>query len=149
MFFCFWVITWSQELGFGRNLVDFFPRGLPDLSKQLRDQNNRKKYKQNEIQNFEKLIFLIFGPNWRFPDMRGCAIGGFRPVESESEVKNWKFRQLESKNWTRKFQNISKKNEKILRNPCINRFILCFLLAYLFPIYPLGYSQPSPDQGST
>ena len=82
------VITRSQDLGFVRNLVEMFPRGLPDLSKQLRDQNKRKKYKQNEIQNFEKLFFAIFGPNWRFPDMRGCAIGGFRPVESESEVKN-------------------------------------------------------------
>ena len=47
----FWVITRSQDLGFGRNLVDFFPRSLPDLSKQLRDQNKRKKYKQNEKEN--------------------------------------------------------------------------------------------------
>ena len=25
---------------------------------------------------------------WRFSDMRRCALGGFRPVEFESEVKN-------------------------------------------------------------
>ena len=30
----------------------------------------------------------------------------------------------------------SRTNEKNLRNPCINRFIQCFLLAYLFPYLP-------------
>ena len=41
--------------------------------------------------------------------MRRCALGGFRPVEFESEVKNWKIRQLELKNWNSKLQ----KNRKI------------------------------------
>ena len=41
---------------------------------------------------------FIQRPNWRFPDMRRCAIGGFRPVESESELKNAKIGQLEPKN---------------------------------------------------
>ena len=43
MFCQFLVITRSQELGFARNLMEIDPRSLPDLFKQLRDQNNRQK----------------------------------------------------------------------------------------------------------
>ena len=52
--FSFLVITRSQELGFGRNLVEIDPRSLPDLFKQLRDQNNSQKPQKNRKQNFEK-----------------------------------------------------------------------------------------------
>ena len=40
--FGFLVITRSQELGFGRNLVEIVPRSLPELFKQPGDQNNRQ-----------------------------------------------------------------------------------------------------------
>ena len=123
-------------------LGGFFPRSLPDLSKQLRDQNNRKKYKKNEIQNFKKLFFATFGPNWRFPDMRGCAIGGFRPVESEFAVKNWKFRQLESKNWNSKFRKTKSK---------LSCFFLLFFLVFVFcfkPVSSLGVPTWTPVSAS-
>ena len=45
-------------VGFGRNLVEIDPRSLPDLFKQLRDQNDRKKHKKNEIQNLEQIISI-------------------------------------------------------------------------------------------
>ena len=35
----------SELVGFGRNLVEIVPRSLPELFKQLGDQNNRQKTK--------------------------------------------------------------------------------------------------------
>ena len=53
-FFGFLDIARTGSLGFGRHLVEIFPTSLPQLSKQLRDQNNSQKQWKNEIQNFEK-----------------------------------------------------------------------------------------------
>ena len=47
--FGFLVITQSQDLGFGRNLVEIDPRSLPELFQQLGDQNKGQKQKKNEI----------------------------------------------------------------------------------------------------
>ena len=44
--FGFLVITRTDYLGFGPDLVGIFPRGLPQLSKQLRDQNHSQKHKK-------------------------------------------------------------------------------------------------------
>ena len=41
--FGFLVIAHKGSHGFGPDLVGIFPRSLPQLSKQLRDQNNRQK----------------------------------------------------------------------------------------------------------
>ena len=77
------------------------PTGPPQLSKQPGDQNNKEK--QDKIEKNDQLkiqktdLFSIFGPKSMFPDIWRCAIGRVRPVESESEVKNAKFRQLELK----------------------------------------------------
>ena len=46
--FGFLVITHTDYLGFGPDLVGIFPRSLPQLSKQLRDQNNNQKPKKNK-----------------------------------------------------------------------------------------------------
>ena len=46
-FFGFLVITRTPGLGFGRNLVEIFPRSLPDLSKQPRALENNQKTKKN------------------------------------------------------------------------------------------------------
>ena len=35
---------WSELVGFGRNLVQIVPRSLPELFKQLGDQNNSQKH---------------------------------------------------------------------------------------------------------
>ena len=56
------VIEFSQDpgselVGFGRNLVEIVPRSLPELFKQLGDQNNSQKHQKNEIQNFKKSKF--------------------------------------------------------------------------------------------
>ena len=53
------------------------------------------------FQDFEFQFFFMFGPKFRVPDIWRCAIGGFRHTESESEVKNLKFRQLEAKTWNK------------------------------------------------
>ena len=53
--FSFLINTRSQELRFGRNLVGFVPISLPDLFKQLRDQNP-KHTKKYEIQNFKTTL---------------------------------------------------------------------------------------------
>ena len=50
--FGFLVIAPTGSLGFGPDLVGIFPRSLPQLSKQLRDQNNRQK-PQKQTQNFK------------------------------------------------------------------------------------------------
>ena len=34
---------WSELVGFARNLVEIVPRSLPELFKQLRDQNHSQK----------------------------------------------------------------------------------------------------------
>ena len=52
--FGFLVIAPTGSLGFGPDLVGIFPRSLPQLSKQLRDQNKRQKPEKNESQNFDK-----------------------------------------------------------------------------------------------
>ena len=41
--FGFWLITRTGSLGCGPDLVGIFRRSLPQLSKQLRDQNNNQK----------------------------------------------------------------------------------------------------------
>ena len=38
----------SELVGFGQNLVEIDPRSLPDLFKQLRDQNNNEKHTQKK-----------------------------------------------------------------------------------------------------
>ena len=43
----FLVIALTGSLGFGPDLVGIFPRSLPQLSKQLRDQNNMQKHRKN------------------------------------------------------------------------------------------------------
>ena len=50
-FFGLGVITRSQELGFGRNLVEMNPSTFPDLSKQPRALENDQKTKKNEKEN--------------------------------------------------------------------------------------------------
>ena len=45
-FLRFLVIARSHELGFGLNLVEIYPRSLPDLFKQLRDPDNSQKHKK-------------------------------------------------------------------------------------------------------
>ena len=61
--FSFLVITHTDYLGFGPDLVGIFPRSLPQLSKQLRDQNHSQKHQKNEIQIF----FVYFkGVLWSF-----------------------------------------------------------------------------------
>ena len=61
-----------------------------------RDHENHHRNHQNHLQG---LAPLTASPpyvgsqgaeisKWRFSDMRRCALGGFRPVEFESEVKN-------------------------------------------------------------
>ena len=56
LFLCFLLITRTPYLGFGRDLVGMHPRSLPQLSKQLRDQNNSQKPHKSEIQNFKTTI---------------------------------------------------------------------------------------------
>ena len=48
------VITRNHEDVYGPDLVEIDPRSLPQLSKQLRDQNNSQKPEKTELQNFEK-----------------------------------------------------------------------------------------------
>ena len=52
--FSFLVIARNRSDVYGRNLVEIDPTSLPQLSKQLRDQNNSQKTEKTEIQNFEK-----------------------------------------------------------------------------------------------
>ena len=52
--FGFLVITRSHEDVYGRNLVEIDPTSLPQLSKQLRDQNNSQKQQKHRKQNLEK-----------------------------------------------------------------------------------------------
>ena len=52
-YFGFLVITRTRYLGFGPDLVGFFPRSLPQLSKKLRDQNTNQKPKTM------KLVFCL------------------------------------------------------------------------------------------
>ena len=46
--FGFLVIALTGSLGFGPDLVGIFPRSLPQLSKQLRDQNNSQKLRKKK-----------------------------------------------------------------------------------------------------
>ena len=58
------VITRTRYLGFGPDLVGIFRRGLPQLSKQLRDQHNiqkPQKYETHNFENHENLLLLHFG----------------------------------------------------------------------------------------
>ena len=43
--------------------MEIDPTSLPHLSKQLRDQKNRQKTEQIEIQNFKKKSFLVIAHN--------------------------------------------------------------------------------------
>ena len=80
----FLVIAHRGSHGFGPDLVGIFPRSLPELFEQLRDQNNNQK--------------LLMGPEPSDFRPQDPAIGRSGRVESESEVKNAKIRQLELKN---------------------------------------------------
>ena len=53
--FSFLDIAHTDPHSFGRHLVGMLRMGLPQLSKQLRDQNNRQKPPTNENQNFERI----------------------------------------------------------------------------------------------
>ena len=43
-------------VGFARNLVEIVPRSLPELFKQLGDQNNSQKHKKMKIENQDEII---------------------------------------------------------------------------------------------
>ena len=66
--FGFLDIARTQPHSFTRHLVGMLRMGLPHLSKQLRDQNNKQKQQKNKNQYFTKnpyfllffTIFLIF-----------------------------------------------------------------------------------------
>ena len=89
-------ITWTPVVGFARNLVEIVPRSLPELFKQLRDQNNRQKQSKTSDKILRKIIinqkkrvflgfpcltwnFLIFP--WKMIRPVGvsfCHFGGFQ-----------------------------------------------------------------------
>ena len=50
----FWSITRTEPIRFGPDLVGMLPRSLPQLPKQLRDQNNKQKQQKNKNQDFTK-----------------------------------------------------------------------------------------------
>ena len=66
IFFLFDEITWTPVVGFARNLVEIVPRRLPELFKQLGDQNHTQKIKnmsdkiliENEVEMI-KYYFMI------------------------------------------------------------------------------------------
>ena len=58
--FGFLVTTRTGSLGFGPDLVGIFPRGLPQLSKQLRDQNNSQAPRKKRKIEFKKNILFMF-----------------------------------------------------------------------------------------
>ena len=47
--FGFSIITRTEPIGFGPDLVGILPMSLPQLSKQLRDQNNKQKQQKTKI----------------------------------------------------------------------------------------------------
>ena len=57
--FSFLVITRNHSYIYGRNLVEIDPTSLPQLSKQLRDQNNSQNTEKIEIQNFKKNLKIL------------------------------------------------------------------------------------------
>ena len=86
-------ITWTPVVGFARNLVEIVPRSLPELLKQLGDQNNSPKHKKHENQNFKKIVKL------KFKDSRHAQLSIYTVFHEESDfqVKKLKFRRPEAK----------------------------------------------------
>ena len=91
------LITRSQVFRFGRNLVEMDPRSLPQLSKQLRDQNNSEKQEKTpEPQNFWEVpptSQKLGGsekhrPPKHRPLKRAIDLGRSACVEFEAEVEN-------------------------------------------------------------
>ena len=52
-------ITRTEPIGFGPDLVGILPMSLPQLSKQLRDQNNSQKHEKHKNQDFTKNPYFL------------------------------------------------------------------------------------------
>ena len=71
-FSVFFVITRDQSDVYGRNLVEIDPTSLPQLSKQLRDQNSSQKSEKHEIQRFKQNeLFWFLDQIWGFQTYGG------------------------------------------------------------------------------
>ena len=86
--FVFLVITRTGSLGFCRDLVGIFPRSLPQLSKQLRDQHNSQKPKKKN--KSKKYILAVFSSNLMILDMPGCLYMQFFTRNPILRSKIWK-----------------------------------------------------------
>ena len=61
--------------------MEIAPRSLPELFKQLGDQNNSQQHKTNEIQNFKEIVKL------KFKDSRHAQLSIYAVFDEESDVQ--------------------------------------------------------------
>ena len=103
----------SELVGFGRNLVEIVPRSLPELFKQLGDQNNRQKHQTHEHQNFKNYKIKIR----QNPEMLFCSLGSAITFHEDSDfqVKNKDILHPEAKKLEKRIQKKKCKNQK--QNP--------------------------------
>ena len=109
-FFGFLVIARTLSNVYGRNLVEIDPTSLPDLSKQLRDQNNNQKHKKHENQNVQKKIAKL-----KFKDSRHAQLSIYAVFHEESDfqAKNKQFRRPEAEKQEKRNQ-LLRTSEKLL-----------------------------------
>ena len=93
----FLVITRTRYLGFGPDLTGIFPRSLPQLSKQLRDQYNSQKTIKNQENRNQKTMFL--NVLTKFHGSRPFQLPEYTVLHQESDfqVENSNFGQLDRK----------------------------------------------------
>ena len=82
----------------GSDLDETWWKLFPGVSRSFLNSSGTKITAQNNQKrqtNFKRKIRINQKgaeiSKWRFSDMRRCALGGFRPVEFESEVENCQF----------------------------------------------------------